>query len=53
MPAMFRYRSQWLFRKGHKSKRVLRIKPVTKLNFVFRPVRFGLKPQIKKADPHL
>lgn len=50
MPTMFRYRSQWRFRKGHKSNRVLRIKPVTKLHFVFRPVRFGLKPQMKNSE---
>jgi hypothetical protein len=53
MPAVFRYRSQRLFRKSPNSNRVLRIKPVTKLHFVFRPVRFGLKPQIKKTDPRL
>jgi len=50
MTTVFRYRRQWLFRKGHKSKRILRIKPVTKLNFVFRPVRFGLKPQMKNSE---
>lgn len=50
MPILFRYRRQWLFRKGHKSNRVLRIKPVTKLHFVFRPVRFGLKPQMKHSE---
>ena len=32
------------------SKRVIRIKPAAKLRFVFRPVRFGLKPQIKTYE---
>ena len=50
MKPMFRYRSQRLFRKGHQPNYVIRIKPGTKLNFVFRPVRFGLKPQIKTYE---
>jgi len=41
-----RYHSQLLFRKSVNSNRVIRIGPV-KLNIVFRPVRFGMKPQIK------
>jgi hypothetical protein len=44
-----RYRSQLLFRKSYKPNRILRIRPV-KLNFVFRPVRFGVKPQIKTYE---
>ena len=46
MKPILRYQSQLLFRKGYKPNRVLQIKPV-KLNFDFRPVRFGVKPQIK------
>ena len=46
MKPILRYQSQLLFRKSYKPGRVIRIRPV-KLNFVFRPVRFGLKPQIK------
>ena len=46
MKPVLRYQSQLLFRKSYKPNRVLRIKPV-KLNFDFRPVRFGAKPQIK------
>jgi len=49
MSNLLRYRSQMLFRKSYKPHRVLRIKPVTKVNVVFRPVRFGLKPQIKTS----
>jgi hypothetical protein len=49
MKTVLRYQSQLLFRKSHKPNRVLRIRPV-KLNFVFRPVRFGVKPQIKTYE---
>ena len=45
MKPVLRYQSQLLFRKSYKPNR-LRIKPA-KLSFVFRPVRFGVKPQIK------
>jgi hypothetical protein len=45
MKPSIRYQSQLLFRKSYKPKRVLRIKPA-KLNFAFRPVRFGVKPKI-------
>ncbi|HXT13131.1 MAG TPA: hypothetical protein VN873_16350 [Candidatus Angelobacter sp.] len=48
MKPVMRYQSQLLFRKSYKPNRI-RIKPV-KLNIVFRPVRFGLKPQIKTAE---
>jgi hypothetical protein len=44
-PAIYNQRSL-LLRKSYKPNRVLRIRPA-KLNFVFRPVRFGLKPQVK------
>ena len=47
MKPVLRYRSQLLFRKSYKPNRVIRIKPTAKLNFIFRPVRFGLKPEIK------
>jgi hypothetical protein len=47
MKPIVRYQSQLLYRKSYKPKRVLRIRPAGKLNFVFRPVnRFGLKPQL-------
>jgi hypothetical protein len=48
MKPVLRYQSQLLFRKSYKPSR-LRIRPV-KLNFSFRPVRFGLKPQIKTYE---
>jgi hypothetical protein len=44
-----RYQSQLPFRLSYKSNRVLRIRPV-KLSFKFRPVRFGVKPQIKTYE---
>lgn len=47
MKPVLRYRSQLLFRKSYNPNRVIRIKPAAKLNFIFRPVRFGLKPEIK------
>lgn len=40
MKPVIRYQSQLLFRKSYKPNRVLRI----------RPVRFGLKPQIKSHE---
>ncbi len=49
MKPVLRYQSQLLFRKSYKPNRVLRIRPV-KLSFSFRPVRFGLKPQIKSHE---
>jgi len=51
MKSVIRYRSQprIIFRGNYKPNRVLRIKPV-KLNFDFRPVRFGVKPQIKTYE---
>ena len=50
MRPVLRYQSQLLFRKSYKPTRVLRIKPATKLSFSFRPVRFGVKPQIKTYE---
>jgi hypothetical protein len=45
MKPVLRFQSQLLFRKSYKPNRVIRIKPA-KLNFRFRPVRFGVKPKI-------
>ena len=48
MKPIMRYQSQLLFRKSYKPNRNVRIRPVPKLNLVFRPVRrFGAKPQLK------
>jgi len=44
MKPVIRYRSQLLFRKSN-PRSVLRIRPA-KLKFVFRPMRFGVKPKI-------
>ena len=49
MKPVMRYQSQLLFRKSYKPNRVMRIRPV-KLNFEFRPVRFGVKPQFKTVN---
>jgi hypothetical protein len=47
MKPVLRYQSQLLYRRSYKPKRVIRIRPTGKLNFVFRPVnRFGFKPQL-------
>ena len=47
MKPVLRYQSQLLFRKSYKPNRVIRIRPATRLNLVFRPVnRFGTKPQL-------
>jgi hypothetical protein len=50
MKPVIRYRSQLLFRKSYKPNRILRIKPAVKMNFIFRPVSFGMK---SKIDRHL
>lgn len=49
MKLILRYERQLRFRKSYKPSRVLRIKPAGKLNFIFRPVRFGVKPEIKSV----
>ena len=49
MKPVLRYQSQLLFRRSYKPNRVLRIRPV-KLRFSFRPVRFGVKPQITSYE---
>ena len=50
MKPVLRYQSQLLFRRSYKPERVvLRIKPA-KVNVEFRPVRFGVKPQIKTVS---
>jgi hypothetical protein len=48
MKPVLRYQSQLLLRRSYKPNRI-RIKP-TKLTFVFRPARFGLKPQLKTDE---
>ena len=49
MKPVLRYQSQLLFRKSYKPERIIRIKPA-KVTITFRPVRFGVKPQIKTTD---
>jgi hypothetical protein len=49
MKPVIRYQSQLLYRKSYKPNRVMRIRPV-KLNFEFRPVRFGIKPRFKTSE---
>jgi hypothetical protein len=53
MKPVIRYRSQLLFRKSYKPNRIIRIRPA-KVRFVFRPMRFGMKPQIElcECEPH-
>jgi len=50
MKPAIRYQSQLLPRRSYKPNRILRIRPVAKLHFVFRPVRFGVKPQINTYE---
>ena len=45
-----RFQSQLLFRNGYKTNRVIRIRPAAKLNFSFRSVRFGLKPEVTSYE---
>jgi hypothetical protein len=49
MKPTIRSQSQLLFRRSFKPQHVIRIRPGT-LNVVFRPVGFGLKPQIKTYE---
>lgn len=42
-------RSSGSFSKSYKPNRVIRIRPA-KVCFVFRPVRFGVKPEITVSD---
>jgi hypothetical protein len=47
MKPIVRYQSQLLPRRSYKPNRLLRFRPVRKLNVVFVPAnRFGLKPKI-------
>ncbi|MGA2541601.1 MAG: hypothetical protein ABSG78_08600 [Verrucomicrobiota bacterium] len=47
MKPIVRCQSQLLFRKRCQLNRAMRIRPIGKLNIVFRPAkRFGLKPQL-------
>ena len=41
MKPVIRYRSQLLFRKSYKPKRIIQIRPAAKWNLVFRPSRAG------------
>ncbi len=45
MKPVINYQSQLLPRRSYKPSRTLRIRPV-KMRFIFRPVRFGVKPKI-------
>ena len=47
MKQVIRYQSPLLVYRSYKPSRILRIKPVGKMNFIFRPARFGMKPEIK------
>ncbi|HVU26320.1 MAG TPA: hypothetical protein VHG71_01095 [Verrucomicrobiae bacterium] len=47
MRPILRYQSQLLFRKSYKPSRGIRIRPVGKLKFIFRPRGAGLKPQMQ------
>jgi hypothetical protein len=48
MKPVTRYQSKLLLRRSYKPTR-LRIHPA-KVTFIFRPVRFGVKPQIKTDE---
>ena len=47
MKPVIRYRSRVPVRRSFKPNRVIRIRLAPKVTFVFRPVGFGLKPEIK------
>jgi hypothetical protein len=47
MKPIIRYGSKLPIRRSFKPTRVIRIRLAPKVTFVFRPVGFGLKPEIK------
>lgn len=48
MKPIMRYQSQLLFRRNYKPGRMIRFRPVLKMNVTFRPVqRFGAKPRLE------
>ena len=47
MKPVIRYQSKLPVRRSFKPNRVIRIRLAPKVIFVFRPVGFGLKPEIK------
>ena len=49
MKPILRYQSKLLLRRSYKPNRILRFKPAN-LKIEFRPVRFGVKPQIKTYE---
>lgn len=50
MKPVIRYQSKLLLRKSYKPKRLIRIRPATKLIFTFRPVGFGQKPKLETYE---
>lgn len=52
MKPVMRYQSQLLFRKSYKPNRVIRIRPVPKLNLVFRPSRAGHENKTYECEIH-
>jgi hypothetical protein len=50
MKPVIRYQSKLLWRKSYKTKRIIRIRPATKLMFNFRPVGFGKKPRLETYE---
>ena len=49
MKQVIRYQSKLLFRKSYRPERMLRIKPA-RIKVIFRPVGFGVKPEIKTYE---
>ena len=47
MKPVIRYQSESPVRRSFKPNRVIRIRLAPKVTFVFRPVGFGSKPEIK------
>ena len=48
MKPVIRYQSKLLFRRSIKPERMLRIK-LARFKFEFRPVRFGVKPEMRNV----
>jgi hypothetical protein len=49
MKRAIRYQSKLLFRKSYRPEPIVQIKPA-RIKVIFRPVRFGVKPEIKTYE---
>lgn len=46
MKPVTRYQSQLLYRRAYKPVRTIRIRPLSKMSFTFRPTKLGTKRRV-------